>query len=222
MNPGDEITCDYNLFEYDCKGKEIEVCQCGAANCIGQIRGFKYLTTDEKKKRLTNVDESVMQWYVDESEGKIQYITDLKIPSSVSIENVGGQFSEPEFRIKSEKKFEAGDIIFYRESEFVTPEELIIMKIQNYRLWFGPRHLVQRSDNCWEFFGFDSFQNHSCDPNTIMVYNSDKKSYSLRCKKSIKVGDELTSDYETFDENLDGVSFQCCCGSSNCRGTIKA
>lgn len=221
MAAGDEITCDYNLFEYDCKGKEIEQCQCGAPGCIGVIRGFKFLSVEDKKARLSNIDESVMQWWARE-DGKVTYYPEIVVPNSVTIQNTGGWCSEPEFLMVSNKTFLPGDTIFHRECQFVTDHELIVMKILNFRLWFSARHLIMREENKWEFFGFDSFQNHSCDPNTAMIYNSDKRSYCLRAIKPIAVGEELTSDYETFDENLDGVSFECRCDSTNCRGIIKA
>jgi len=41
INVGDEVTCDYALFDYHCNGHEIEVCACGAANCRGKMMGFK-------------------------------------------------------------------------------------------------------------------------------------------------------------------------------------
>ena len=38
---GDEITCDYALFDYECNGHEIEACACGSLNCRGKMLGFR-------------------------------------------------------------------------------------------------------------------------------------------------------------------------------------
>jgi len=50
---GEEITFDYNTAEYDlinmvenCSFK----CSCGSKNCIGEIKGFRYLSPEQKKK----------------------------------------------------------------------------------------------------------------------------------------------------------------------------
>jgi hypothetical protein len=53
----DEITFNYNTTEYDMKryGGDFD-CVCGAKNCLGNIKGFKYLTNSQKSKlksRLT-------------------------------------------------------------------------------------------------------------------------------------------------------------------------
>jgi hypothetical protein len=36
---GDEVVCDYAVFDYTCDGHEIEQCLCGAANCRGNMKG---------------------------------------------------------------------------------------------------------------------------------------------------------------------------------------
>ena len=46
---GDEITCDYNLFEFDCAEKTIEQCLCGSPDCIGRVAGFRYLPREQQK-----------------------------------------------------------------------------------------------------------------------------------------------------------------------------
>ncbi|HMO62351.1 MAG TPA: SET domain-containing protein-lysine N-methyltransferase [Ferruginibacter sp.] len=56
-------------------------------------------------------------------------------------------------------------------------------------------------------------QNHSCTPNT--AYNG----LNVIALRNIKKGEELTLDYTAFlDEHME--SFQCSCGSANCRGVI--
>ncbi len=51
INKDEEITCDYCTFEYDavnliqdCSFK----CKCGSKNCIKEMKGFKYLSAEQK------------------------------------------------------------------------------------------------------------------------------------------------------------------------------
>jgi hypothetical protein len=37
---GDEVTCDYALFDYDYNDHEIEICVCGSEKCRGKMFGF--------------------------------------------------------------------------------------------------------------------------------------------------------------------------------------
>lgn len=57
----------------------------------------------------------------------------------------------------------------------------------------------------------ERYVNHSCEPNTKAEDNKDV------AIKNIDKGDEITSDYS----GLTAVSFQCHCGSKNCRGYIS-
>lgn len=42
LYPGDEITCDYTLFDWDCDGHQFH-CHCGSDGCYGFIGGFRSL-----------------------------------------------------------------------------------------------------------------------------------------------------------------------------------
>ena len=57
----------------------------------------------------------------------------------------------------------------------------------------------------------ERFVNHSCDNNTEV------RDFCDVAIKTIRVGDEITSDYGTDGS---GVEFDCLCGSENCRGRI--
>ncbi len=47
----DEITFHYSTTEYDLKIKKEDFrCFCGTKNCIGQVKGFKYLSQSQKQK----------------------------------------------------------------------------------------------------------------------------------------------------------------------------
>lgn len=56
----------------------------------------------------------------------------------------------------------------------------------------------------------ERYVNHSCDPNTKAINNSDV------AVRDIKIDEEITSDYTGSVSK----SFQCRCGSKNCRGII--
>ena len=58
----------------------------------------------------------------------------------------------------------------------------------------------------------ERFVNHSCDNNTVVVNFSDV------AIASITRDDEITSDYNSDGS---GVSFECSCGSPNCRGIVN-
>ena len=57
----------------------------------------------------------------------------------------------------------------------------------------------------------ERYVNHSCD------YNTEVMNFMDVAIRDISVGEEITSNYETDGA---GLSFQCGCGSPNCRGTI--
>jgi hypothetical protein len=47
--PGDEITCDYVLFDWDGDGHRFE-CQCGSPGCYGYVAGFVSLPPETQEK----------------------------------------------------------------------------------------------------------------------------------------------------------------------------
>lgn len=48
---GEELTFDYNASEYDLVDQGCAfLCCCGAANCVGHLRGFKYLSSEQRKR----------------------------------------------------------------------------------------------------------------------------------------------------------------------------
>lgn len=59
----------------------------------------------------------------------------------------------------------------------------------------------------------ERYVNHSCEPNTKAMNNSDI------AIKNIKKDEEIITDYGTYDAI--GQDFTCNCGSKNCRKVIK-
>lgn len=58
MKEGEELTFDYNTTEWDLHEQEVSVqkdivfsCLCGSAKCVGDIKGFRYLTESQRAER---------------------------------------------------------------------------------------------------------------------------------------------------------------------------
>ena len=53
ISVGDELTTNYNCANWDENSNLLPFnCDCGAANCQGVVRGFKYLATEEQEKLI--------------------------------------------------------------------------------------------------------------------------------------------------------------------------
>ena len=68
---------------------------------------------------------------------------------------------------------------------------------------------------------FDDFLNHSCEPNCFI----DWKNMDLVALRDIRIGEEITFDYNTAEydliEMVKNCSFKCNCGSKNCIAEVK-
>ena len=220
IQPGDEITCDYNLFEYDCSGKVIDVCLCGSSLCIGRIAGYRYLSIEEQKKRIGLVDPEVLYSLAADINNKFLYFPDLLCPTDrVIIEPV----DEGSYKLVAQRNFTKDEVVYPNKSLIFPEDHSIVIEVYDKRKWLENLvYSVNKGDGKREFYYFDSFQNHSCDPNTYMIYHSENV-YDVVAKRDIAQGEELTVDYESFDVLYeDGTTFHCKCGSTNCRGTINA
>jgi len=69
IEAGDELTCDYELFDWDCLDKGLTHCMCKAAACRGTISGMRYRPFDELLTQLAAVEpimrESIHLQYPD-------------------------------------------------------------------------------------------------------------------------------------------------------------
>jgi hypothetical protein len=64
------------------------------------------------------------------------------------------------------------------------------------------------------------YLNHSCDPNCGLLVPSGSAEISLHARRKIKAGEELTLDYESFEESIQFLK-ECACGSPLCRETLR-
>jgi hypothetical protein len=188
--PGDQLTCDYSILDYD-GASDPFVCQCGAHNCTGINIGFKSLTLDEKKKRLNYVDLEVLLELVADPDNKVMFIPSIRCPySQVSM--------EPEdqllYKLIAQRDFIAGEILYSNESLTIPANYSIIIEVNGKRHWWidDMTYMVNKGGGKKEFFYFDSFLQHSCNPNTLKVYHTENI-YDVVAIKDIRVGEELTS-----------------------------
>lgn len=107
----------------------------------------------------------------------------------------------------AKRAFERGDVVLRWDLSHTVPTEKIPQLPEDERRYTHPldehRTLIVQAP--------ERFVNHSCDGNTEV------RDFCDVAIRRIEIGDEITSDYGT-----DGaaVSFECQCGSKNCRGTI--
>ena len=53
IKEGENITFDYNTTEYAMA--EVFQCMCGADTCLGEIKGYKYLSPEQQRQRKNDV-----------------------------------------------------------------------------------------------------------------------------------------------------------------------
>ena len=60
IKEGDELTCNYFHFDYECDGHVFE-CKCGYKNCYGLINGFKNLTLEQQIEIMPFADNDMLE-----------------------------------------------------------------------------------------------------------------------------------------------------------------
>lgn len=115
-----------------------------------------------------------------------------------------GLFSLESYK-EEELVFDESKHIFIHKSEFVFENS---MKL--YGNYYIDSHTTLISD----------FINHSCDPNL----RYDIENFKFNAVKNIKVGEELTYNYNMTEVELERekLSFICCCNSQNCVGVVRS
>lgn len=128
IHPEDEITCDYNLFEYDCHGKVIERCLCGARNCIGRVAGFKFLSTADQEARMQLVDIAVLEAMSADIHNKFFY-------ASIDESAVGLAVDDSDaYQLSATQDLQEGFSICSFESSELGPETLVVIEFGGMRL----------------------------------------------------------------------------------------
>lgn len=211
---GDEITCNYLLFDYTCDGHQF-TCGCSSAKCYSNIRGFKNLTLDDQIELLNNTDECVKdEWLADNP--NIIIIDDMQIDANISIPIMKNAY----MKVVSNNEFKSGELIYSIDIKKIKQSDILIYKLDSsYYKLNNMTHSINRSD--YRIFGyFDIFVNHSCMPNTYNIYSNDDSKCQVFAKTNIKIGDEITVDYTLEDYLNDNKPFECNCNSIICKKYI--
>lgn len=214
--PGDEITCDYATFDYECNGHEIEVCYCGASNCRGKMMGFRTLNLEDQVSIMHLCEPEILETFFSER-------SDVYLICSDTPQGLEAILQKGDNHLVATRKFDAGEEIFTNKSLLFTPEDSMRKKFVlkcdgKYTLLDNMNHFIHRDDYV-ESVGFDSFMDHSCDPNTTQEYK-DNATYTVYAHRDIAVGERITCDYDTLG-CIASARFVCNCGTSKCRGFIE-
>jgi cyanophycin synthetase len=65
------------------------------------------------------------------------------------------------------------------------------------------------------------FFNHSCEPNCGLLVRCGVDNLEIHALRDLAAGEELTLDYETFEEEFEALTGPCLCRSPKCRGRLK-
>ena len=65
------------------------------------------------------------------------------------------------------------------------------------------------------------FFNHSCEPNCGLLVRRGVEELEIHALRPIAAGEELTLDYETFEEEFEALTGPCLCRSARCRGRLR-
>lgn len=63
--------------------------------------------------------------------------------------------------------------------------------------------------------------NHSCEPNCGILINRGVDNIEIHALRDIAAGEELTLDYETFEEEFEALTGPCLCQTASCRGRLR-
>ncbi|HEY6065281.1 MAG TPA: SET domain-containing protein-lysine N-methyltransferase, partial [Thermoanaerobaculia bacterium] len=62
--------------------------------------------------------------------------------------------------------------------------------------------------------------NHSCEPNCGVILPRAARSLRIHALRTIEPGEELFTDYATFEYEIEFMPTPCLCQSRRCRGTV--
>jgi len=191
---------------------------------------------EDEPPNLNDIDHKFIKNVTDETIDL--WVKNPKIMYRVAEIPVGFEIVETDndgLSLIATKNFAVGEVLFSYRSELFDSEKIDMLVLAfDLRRRDGSlervymemellAHTVNRGNTLREFFGFDSFSDHSCDPNNDFTYVDGPgtvKTISI-ARRPIAAGDKITCDYSGFETHFDGTVFQCMCGAPNCMGQIK-
>jgi hypothetical protein len=90
----------------------------------------------------------------------------------------------------------------------------VVAKSDRYTVQIGAGEHVDGGADASGEFPVWRFLNHACEPNTRIAGRS------LRARRDLQAGDEVTFDYDTTEWDM-AAPFPCACGAPTCRGLIR-
>ena len=210
---GDEITCNYLHFDYECDGHTFD-CLCGSSNCYRIISGFKNCTLKQQLELLPHIDKNMLEQFKADN-------TDILF-KNISFENKNVDIfinNKYFLSIKSNKIFKKDEIVIENNIEQIPLDKKVIVNFNNQYILLDNDIHFTRQESWYEYYGIETFTNHSCNPNCSHISISDS-TYQMKAVREIKEGEEITCDYNIFQTTYDVKPFECLCGYEHCRGII--
>lgn len=135
LAPGDEITCDYLLFDWDCGDKAIPRCFCGTPECVGAVSGFKFLAREQMAPRIGRIDDYVFELLRAEKGAGLLYLGDVApAPGTVRIESTPDPANGRARRsVFAARAFSAGEVIARSAVVLVARGTLVVASLQGER-----------------------------------------------------------------------------------------
>jgi len=104
--------------------------------------------------------------------------------------------------------------------QFVYPGQVILTGWGS-RVPRRTRHSFQVDHDCHVVINTEiELINHSCEPNCGVFLRRGLPSLEIHALRQIEPGEELTTDYATFEYEIDFMTDPCRCNTPKCRGRI--
>ncbi len=107
------------------------------------------------------------------------------------------------------------------EATEVIPEGTVILRGWGYLVPQRTRHSLQVDhDTHVVIHSPIEMINHSCEPNCGVVVRRGVPCMEIHAMRRIEPGEELRTDYGTFEYEIEFMTEPCLCGTESCRGRI--
>uniref|UniRef100_A0A6B2LBP0 SET domain-containing protein n=1 Tax=Arcella intermedia TaxID=1963864 RepID=A0A6B2LBP0_9EUKA len=185
---GDEITCDYALFDYLCDGHEIEVCLCGEEGCRKSMRGFVNLDRKTQLELLPFVDEGILENFVRDQ--KLVNVGEMSGNDSCQVVYDEGRM---EWKVMARKDLRIGDVIWEGRALVIheKDEKQNVLFLFEGKYYIASEKMFVVQSSCRLFLKGGSFMNGSNTPNCLISYLNDN-AYQLKAIRDIHTHHEIT------------------------------
>lgn len=209
ISAGEQLTCDYDLFDWDSRDKAIVKCQCGAPCCRGSILGLQFRRPEDAVLHLAELEPITRQNFLQEHPEMVYE----QMPAATWHANVSRRHNpQTGWQVMCERGANAGDFVLEGVSFMVDPStvqtvalgfpflegtvnrapQTVVFDLADIRLAsVGP------SSGKLEFFGI-CFSSDDSDVNAQIEFSvsipdasSSRRSFRVVALKPIAVGDTL-------------------------------